>query len=218
MAKFHPSVDLLTEYVAGILPLAQSACISAHLNYCPQCQQQSARLQDLGAVLFDRLTPVPVGDALLNTVLARLDEEPPLSYRRPEDAVAGRLPALLQRLMKGDFSELAWNKVTSALSISYLKTGDPGYEFALYHIKAGGKIPEHKHRGSEMTLILQGGFSDAAGSYHEGDFLFREADDTHAPTALQSEDCICLAVLDAPLRFTGWKYRWMNPFLQLRAG
>ncbi|HAN67280.1 ChrR family anti-sigma-E factor [Haliea sp.] len=218
MAKFHPSVDLLTEYVAGILPLAQSACISAHLNYCPQCQQQSARLQDLGAVLFDSLTPVPVGDALLNTVLARLDEEPPLSYRRAQDPAVGRLPALLQRLMKGDFSELSWNKITSSLRISYLKTGDPGYEFALYHIKAGGKIPEHTHRGSEMTLILQGGFSDAAGSYHEGDFLFREASDTHAPTALQSEDCICLAVLDAPLRFTGWKYRWMNPFLQLRAG
>ena len=218
MAKFHPSVDLLTEYVAGILPLAQSACISAHLNYCPQCQQQSARLQDLGAVLFDSLTPVPVGDALLNTVLARLDEEPPLSYRRAQDPAVGRLPALLQRLMKGDFSELSWNKITSSLRISYLKTGDPGYEFALYHIKAGGKIPEHTHRGSEMTLVLQGGFSDAAGSYHEGDFLFREASDTHAPTALQSEDCICLAVLDAPLRFTGWKYRWMNPFLQLRAG
>lgn len=218
MAKFHPSVDLLTEYVAGILPLAQSACISAHLNYCPQCQQQSARLQDLGAVLFESLTPVPVGDALLNTVLARLDEEPPLSYRRAQDPAVGRLPALLQRLMKGDFSELSWNKITSSLSISYLKTGDTAYEFALYHIKAGGKIPEHTHRGSEMTLVLQGGFSDAAGSYHEGDFLFREASDTHAPTALQSEDCICLAVLDAPLRFTGWKYRWMNPFLQLRAG
>ena len=218
MAKFHPSVDLLTEYVAGILPLAQSACISAHLNYCPQCQQQSARLQDLGAVLFESLTPVPVGDALLNSVLARLDEEPPLSYRRAQDPAVGRLPALLQRLMKGAFSELSWNKITSSLSISYLKTGDTAYEFALYHIKAGGRIPEHTHRGSEMTLVLQGGFSDAAGSYHEGDFLFREASDTHAPTALQSEDCICLAVLDAPLRFTGWKYRWMNPFLQLRAG
>ena len=69
-----------------------------------------------------------------------------------------------------------------------------------------------------MTLVLQGGFSDSAGSYHEGDFIYREADELHAPTALQSEDCICLAVLDAPLKFTGWKYRWMNPFLQLRTG
>jgi putative transcriptional regulator len=218
MAKFHPSLDLLTEYVAGILPLAQSACVSAHLNYCSQCQQQTARLQDLGAVLFDSMTPVPVGDAMLDAVLARLDEEPPLSYRRVDDLSLGRTPALLQRLMRGDFSELTWKKVTSSLRISYLKTGDPSYEFALYHIKAGGKIPEHNHRGSEMTLVLQGGFSDAAGSYHEGDFIYREASDVHAPTALQSEDCICLAVLDAPLKFTGWKYRWMNPFLQLQAG
>lgn len=218
MAKFHPDVDLLTEYAAGIMPLAQSACVSAHLNYCPQCQQQTARLQDLGAVLFEGLTPLPVGEAQLEAVLARLDEEPPLSYPRAGSVSGGRLPALLQRLMNGDFSQLAWRKVTSSLRISYVKTGDPNYEFALYHIKAGGRIPEHKHRGSEMTLVLQGGFSDAAGSYHEGDFIYREMDDTHAPTALQTEDCICLAVLDAPLRFTGWQYRWMNSFLQLRAG
>ena len=24
------------------------------------------------------------------------------------------------------------------------------------------------------------------------------------------------AVLDAPLKFTDWKFRWMNPFLKLR--
>ena len=69
-----------------------------------------------------------------------------------------------------------------------------------------------------MTLILEGGFSDGDGVYHKGDFLFRDADHSHAPTALQSEDCICLAVLDAPLKFTGWKHRWMNPFVQLHPG
>ncbi|MEQ8802178.1 MAG: transcriptional regulator, partial [Haliea sp.] len=116
-------------------------------------------MQDLGAVLFDGLSPVPVGDAMLDTVLARLDEEPPLSYRRADDLSLGRMPAVLQRLMRGDFTELVWKKVTSSLRISYLKTGDPGFEFALYHIKAGGRIPEHNHRGSEMTLVLQGGFS-----------------------------------------------------------
>jgi putative transcriptional regulator len=54
--------------------------------------------------------------------------------------------------------------------------------------------------------------------YHKGDFIFREKDQIHAPTALESEDCICLAVSDAPLRFTDWKYRWMNPFLRFSAG
>lgn len=218
MATYHPSTDLLTEYAAGILPLAQAACLSAHLNYCPQCRQQTAQLQDLGAELFSALPPQPVAESLLDNVLARLDEAPPLTYQRVPESGVGRLPALLQRLMRGDFSELSWKKITGSLRISYLRTGDPGFEFALYHIKAGGRIPWHTHRGSEMTLILQGGFSDADGSYHVGDFLYRDASDVHAPTALQSEDCICLAVLDAPLRFTSWKFRWMNPFLQLKTG
>ncbi len=217
MANFHPELHLLTEYAAGSLPLAQSACVSAHMHYCDQCRRSVGQLQDLGGVLLEQLNPEPVGDSLLNSVLARLDEEPPLSLQ-PEAIPVSRTPAILRRLMSGDFSDLSWKKVTKALSISYLKTGDSGYEFALYHIKAGGRIPDHDHRGSEMTLVLQGGFSDANGSYHQGDFIYREADDTHAPTALQSEDCICLAVLDAPLKFTGWKHRWMNPFLQLQTG
>jgi anti-sigma factor ChrR (cupin superfamily) len=49
-----------------------------------------------------------------------------------------------------------------------------------------------------MTLVLQGGFADDNGSYHPGDFLFRGPSDEHAPRAFADEDCICLAVLDAP--------------------
>ena len=215
MATFHPDLDLISEYSAGSLPLAQAACVSVHVSNCAHCQRLAGQLADLGAALFEELEPQSVGDTTLNAVLARLDEEPPLEYARQVES-KGSTPAILQRLMSGDFSDLSWKSIGSALRISYLQTGDPSHEFALYQIKAGGRIPEHTHRGSEMTLVLEGGFSDAEGSYHEGDFIFRRAGDVHAPTALQSEDCICLAVLDAPLKFTNWKYRWMNPFLKLR--
>ncbi|MEM1154096.1 MAG: ChrR family anti-sigma-E factor [Pseudomonadota bacterium] len=220
MAKYHPDLDLLTEYAAGTLPLAQAACVSVHMSYCEQCRRTVSQLQDVGASLFEGLQGETVSDSVLNSVLGQLDDEAPLSYVASQDHASpiGKTPAILQRLMNGDYTDLVWKKITSSLSISYLKTGDPNYEFALYHIKAGGKIPEHSHRGAEMTLVLEGGFSDADGSYHEGDFILREPGDAHAPTAVQSEDCICLAVLDAPLKFTGWKYRWMNPFLQLSAG
>jgi len=215
MSNFHPDLDLLTEYAAGSLPLAQSACVAIHVNQCPRCQRSAQQLAELGACLFEALEPEKVGDAQLNAVLARLDEEQPLAYARPKGG-ANDTPAILQRLMRGDFSDLRWNNIGSNLRISHLRTGDPHHEFALYHIRAGGRIPEHTHRGTEMTLVLQGGFSDVEGSYHPGDFLVRRPGDVHAPTALQSEDCICLAVLDAPLRFTDWKFRWMNPFLKLR--
>lgn len=218
MISRHPELAMLTEYAAGILPVAQAACVSAHLNYCAGCRQTAAQLQNVGTALFETADPVVVGDAVLNRVLARLDEEAPLSYEQPANPGPGETPALLRRLMRGDFSDLGWKRITDKLRIAYLRTGDPDYEFALYHISAGGEIPEHDHRGTEMTLVLEGGFSDASGTYHAGDFLFRTAHDTHAPRALPDGDCICLAVLDAPLRFTGWKHRWMNPFLRLRAG
>ena len=215
MTNFHPDLELITEYAAGSLSLAQGACVSIHVNQCRRCQRIAGQLTDLGASLFEALEPAPVGDAQLNAVLARLDDEKPLEYAHGKSS-ASSTPAILQRLMRGDFSDLNWRNIGSALRISYLKTGDPDHEFALYHIRAGGRIPEHTHRGTDMTLILEGGFSDANGSYHKGDFLIRRPGDVHAPTALQSEDCICLAVLDAPLRFTDWKFRWMNPFLKLR--
>lgn len=217
MANFHPTLDLLSEYASGTLPLAQAACVYIHVNNCEHCKQAVAQLNELGSALFDSLDPVPVGDSQLNAVLARLDEEAPLNYAKPSHPV-GNTPAIIQRLMKGDFSDLTWKNVGKTLRISHLQTGDPDHEFALYHIKAGGRIPAHTHRGSEMTLVLEGGFSDAQGNYHAGDFLWRDDSDNHAPTALQSEDCICLAVLSAPLKFTDWRFRWMNPFLRLSAG
>ncbi len=216
MTKHHPSNDCLMEHAAGSLPVAQAACVSAHLSYCERCRRTDSQLQTVGGALLERLEPVPVSEALLDTVLARLEDPAPLAY--PGQTQAAQLPSLLQRLTNGDFSKLVWKRVTRSLSISYLSTGDTNYEFALYRIAAGGRIPEHTHGGGEMTLVLEGGFSDGRDSYHPGDFIYRDADDTHAPVALDGEDCICLAVLDAPLRFTSWKYRWLNPLQQLNAG
>jgi putative transcriptional regulator len=226
MATHHPQLDLLTEQAAGTLPLAQAACVTAHLNYCDSCTRTVGQLQQVGAALFAASDSETVGDALLERVLARLDEEAPLSYQRQiapaarsgADGARCETPALLQRLMRGDFSDLPWKKVTDALSTALIRTGDPQFEFSLLKIRAGGEVPSHGHRGSEMTLVLQGGFADQNGSYHPGDFLYQGPGDTHAPRAFADEDCICLAVLEAPLRFTSLKHRWMNPFLRLQAG
>ena len=148
-------------------------------------------------------------------MLERLDEEAPLSFSKSETG-SGEYPALVQRLMAGDYDELDWQRLTPALRISRLRTGDPDNEFALYHIKAGGSIPKHTHRGTELTLVIEGSFSDEEGVYHPGDFLMRDAEHVHTPTAAQTSDCICIGVLDAPIRFTAWNYRMLNPFLKLQ--
>ena len=193
MVQHHPSTDILVEYAAGALPVAQAACVAAHLSYCQRCRHIAYKLEDIGGAHLELLDPQPVGDSLLERVMARLDDPQPLRYARNE-ASDTQLPGLLQRLINGDYADLVWKRVTKSLSISYLKTGDMCHEFALYRISQGGKIPEHTHAGSEMTLVLQGGFSDESGDYHPGDFIVREGWDKHTPVALQGEECICCAM------------------------
>lgn len=217
MIRHHPDTRLLNEYASGTLPLAQSACLSLHLKYCDQCRRDHQRLEQLGSALFEELAPQQVDDSLLRTVLSRLDEEQaPLSYARPCDE-EDTYPALVQRLMSGDYEELDWQRINSELRISRLRTGDEDNEFALYHIRAGGRIPKHTHRGTELTLVLKGAFSDEEGYYQQGDFIMRDAEHVHTPTASKDGDCICIGVLDAPVRFKRWNYRLLNPFLKLQA-
>ena len=74
-------------------------------------------------------------------------------------------------------------------------------------------MPEHSHRGTELTLVLRGAFSDAAGRFGRGDL--EAADDTleHVPTAEAGEDCICLTATEAPLRFRGVLPRLAQRFI-----
>ncbi len=168
----------------------------------------------MGSMLFDQLAPSQVDDSMLEAVLGRLDEEPPLAFDTTSSPDSS--PAIVQRLMHGEYKDMDWNRLTSSLQISRLRTGDPQHEFSLYHIKAGGSIPKHTHRGTELTLVLEGSFSDEEGVYQQGDFIERDAEHVHTPTAAQSEDCICIGVLDAPIRFKSWTYRALNPFLSLQ--
>ncbi len=217
MIKHHPDVNLLVDYVSGNLSPAKAACIAAHNSYCGICRKTTFQLETLGAELFKDLDSSSVRDSTFESVLARL-ENLPTSQSEPQGSKQESFPIVLKKLMSKEFKDLEWRKVTSALSVSQLHTGDLEHECALYQIAAGGKIPEHDHKGSEMTVVISGGFSDRQGVYHKGDFIFREKDQIHAPTALESEDCICFAVSDAPLRFTDWRYRWINPFLRFSAG
>ncbi len=213
MIKHHPDVNLLVEYVSGNLSPAKAACIAAHNSYCGICRKTTFQLEALGAELFKDLEAHPAEKSTLDEVLAQIEDTPP-KRMEPVNSNRKSFPLVLEKLMREEFEDLEWRKVSSSLSVSQLYTGDSSHECALYQIGAGGKIPEHDHKGSEMTVVISGGFSDRQGVYHKGDFICREKDQIHAPTALESEDCICLAVSDAPLRFTDWRYRWIQPFLR----
>ena len=216
MITYHPDTNTLVEFAANSLSSAQSVVVSTHLEVCEVYRQRLAELECVGGALFESAEPVEVDSSVLDTVLAKLDEveEAPAA----NDANASDLAWTVKQVRQGNIEGLNWKKVTKTLRIADLGAIDGAAEFSLYHIAEGGRIPQHNHSGTETTLVLQGGFSDETGTYHAGDFVTREAGEEHSPTALPGGDCICLAVLESPLRFTRWHHRLLSPLLQLRAG
>ena len=85
----------------------------------------------------------------------------------------------------------------------------------LLFIPAGAAVPDHGHRGMELTLVLQGAFADETDRFARGDVEVADQDMEHMPVADIGADCICLAATDAPLRFTSLIPRLLQPFLKI---
>lgn len=213
MVKRHPDPDLLVEYASGSLSLAPCISITTHLQFCDKCRNSVESLKEIGGEMLASLESEAVSDDLLDRVLNCIEQdEPEAEHRRTitNDTVAAELPRYVQELLPD--GELGWKKLSPALRVAPISVGEDRFELALHRIDAGGKTPEHDHRGREITVVLKGSFSDEDGVYQPGDFIVREPGDRHRPYAAQNEECICLSVLEAPIKLTGIK-SVLNPFL-----
>jgi putative transcriptional regulator len=79
----------------------------------------------------------------------------------------------------------------------------------LMEIEPNSQIPQHKHKGYELTLLLAGEFSDEQGNYQVGDFLYLDQTEIHSP--ITKTGCLCYTVSNAPLYFTQGVNQWLNP-------
>lgn len=208
MIHCHPSETLLLEYAAGNCSFPVAMSVAVHLQFCARCRTQMGALESLGGALLEKAEPVPVSPGLLANVLDSIEAPPAAAPAPQENTASGPLGWLLP----GGLESADWRWRMPWLRVAHLPVASDT-QVSLYRIRAGGRIPEHTHRGLEYTVVLRGGFSDSEGTYHEGDFIVRDGSHRHAPRALQNEECICLAVVDAPLHFTRGVMRWLNPLL-----
>ena len=138
----------------------------------------------------------------------------PIEAPEPRQAAVDlRLPRPLRDYVAGSLEDLDWHQRGGIGEASLLADRD-GFKTRLMRIRPKTAIPEHSHHGSEYTLVLTGGFSDHTGHFVRGDVAIADPAVQHKPIADPGEDCVCLAVTDAPLRFTGPIARLLSPLLQ----
>ena len=212
-------------FSAGQMPDALGIIVACHLESCAHCRQRAAFYERLGGEILLETEGMTVAPQLLDSLLCRLDTPEPRAANENElgaskDGLAAEikriknLPKPLRRFVNKEFAQLPWSGMSRNIKEFELPISGHGYTAKFYKIAAGKELPVHTHRGNEYTLVLDGSFSDKAGEYHQGDFILADTQTIHQPKAANDGDCICFAVMDAPLKMTGFFGRMLNPFLK----
>lgn len=216
----HLSDAFLLDYAAGNLSEGWSLAVASHLALCPACRRRLDAMEGAAGALLEKIVVEKdePGDSWQQMKkrlggLQAIEIKPAAPV--PASKPASILPEPLRSYVGGDLPDLKWRALGRGAYQILIETGDPDTQVRLLRIPAGKPVPEHTHDGRELTLVLAGSFRDGTDVFGRGDI--EEADDTllHQPIATEEEDCICLAVTEAPLKFSSWIVRLMQPILKI---
>jgi putative transcriptional regulator len=213
--KHHLTETLLMAFGAGTLPEAFSLAVAAHVSLCDECRASLAAYEAMGGALLDDTQDIaPMQNDALAAALARLDAPAPVrtAPKRPKHPI---FPAPLLNYVGPDLAAIKWRSLGMGVRQAILSTKGKGGSARLLYIPAGQAVPDHGHRGMELTLVLQGAFRDDAHRFARGDIEIADESNVHTPIAEDGADCICLAVTDAPLRFSGMIPRLLQPIFRI---
>ena len=204
MIKHHLTDQLLMGYAAGVLPEAFSLVAATHISMCDDCRARLATFEAVGGAVLEEGAIAMAGGA--EACLARAAARP-ATPRRIEGGP-------LRDYIGGDLSAVKWRPLGMGVRQAILPTSRAASARLLY-IPAGVAVPDHGHRGIELTLVLQGAFRDSEDRFGVGDLEIAGEELQHIPVAEAGLDCICLAATDAPLRFKDWMPRVLQPIFRI---
>lgn len=208
--KHHLSDQLLMAFAAGNLPEAFSLVAATHVSLCDECRARMETYEAVGGAVLETETAA-MSEASLAACLARLGA--PDAPQKPSPR-RGIFPAPLAGYVGGDLEKVRWKPLGMGVRQAILPTAK-GASARLLYIPAGQSVPDHGHRGLELTLVLQGAFHDDKARFGPGDVEIADEADEHTPVAEAGMDCICLAATDAPLRFMGMVPRLLQPIFRI---
>lgn len=212
--KHHLNDALLMAYSAGALPEAFDLVVATHVSLCDECRARLESFETLGGVVLEECSEARMDDTSLEATLALIaaqDADAPI-IQTPDAPSRGVFPRPLQKYVGGDLDAVQWKALGGGVRQAVIPTTRDA-TVRLLHIPAGMKMPDHGHRGTELTLVLQGAFQDEDGYFARGDVEIADQDLNHTPVAAEGEDCICLAATDARLRFNELLPRMAQPFM-----
>ena len=203
--RHHIDTATLLAFSAGTLNEALSAVVAAHVSSCSHCAREVEAMDMVGSAMLAGM-PVQMTDGPVcvpecptaQPVVATAT--PPLAS--DEGGVA--IPAPIRRRFGITSKDIRWQPLAPGVWHHRLPLGgSEAGDLRLLRIAPGYRMLEHGHGGTELTLVLQGAFSDSTGEYLPGD-IQEVADETeHCPVADRVTGCVCLIASEERARFRG---------------
>jgi putative transcriptional regulator len=212
--KHHLTDSLLMAYSAGTLPEAFNLIVAAHVSMCDECRARLASFDSVGGALLNEAEAAALSENSFAETMRLITSGAMPLPAAPKPAKPSILPAPVRDYVGGDLDAVKWQPIGMGVKQSILPTSRDA-SIRLLYIPAGTAVPDHGHRGLELTLVLQGAFVDETDRFGPGDIEIADEDLTHTPIADIGEDCICLAATDAPLRFNKLIPRIAQPFFRI---
>lgn len=224
MIKHHPKFELIQSFVNGDLPASLSAAIAIHADMCPLCQDKIAQLTEQTAqvsfeeteldnfIVDDISTVIEAGnfDPGFVDMIANITQTDTLDKVQPQidkEIILNAKPFILPKAI----SNMSVGKTLhmGKLSRARIQLNENEIHTSLLQIEPGGSVPQHTHKGFELTLLLDGSFTDEKGEYVKGDFIMLDGTHTHSPVS--AEGCLCYTVANDALHFTQGINKLLNP-------
>ena len=212
--KHHLNEQLMIAYAAGNLPEAFNLVVATHISMCDDCRAALAAYEAIGGEIVDDCDCEALSQGAFAQCMSRIAAAPVAVETAPRQPARTDIPAPLLTYMPGGLESVAWRKIGGGVSQMILPTAQ-GATVRLLKIPGGTAVPDHGHRGMELTMVLKGAFADESDRFAEGDIEIANQDLTHTPVAEAGSDCICLAATDAPLRFSAFLPRVAQRFLKI---
>ncbi len=211
--RFNQSLEeLLMGYAAGQLTTQESFLVASLLTVDARAREQVALYEACAGHLLEKEEGSDVCVSCLEGVFSSIDGSLSSSFSPVEtgffkdpsfQCIPSSLHCLLQdcidmqRSVWSDFAEVSEGK----MNLHFVVPCTSSCELFFMRLPPHESAPLHRHDGTEVTLVLEGSYTDALGQHQVGDVvIFNAPDLAHAPQA-GDQGCFCLVLSYGSLVF-----------------
>ena len=197
---------LIIDYANGALSKPLEVLMETHMAMSPKSARAFRMMVQIGGVLLEDSEPVSMSEGSWDKIMAEINSAEIISAEElseKREAKTDFLPRPLAEYIPSLDDNANWKRISRGLSEHVIDFGTTVGKASIYRIAPGVAVPSHSHQGSEVTLVLSGGFTDETGTFGPGDIAIQQNGAVHKPVADDDGECIVFAVNEGGIQLTG---------------